>query len=70
MADKQEVIQKWASRDHPTLARAFKEVAVRYELAFRPENLYIADWRTPTVRAFAQIAWEDENGVPNTSPAP
>ena len=57
-------------QDHPGLARAFKEVVVRYELAFRPENLYIADWRAPIVRAFAQIAWEEENGVPNTILAP
>ncbi len=54
----------------PALARAFKEVVVRFSEAFDPKNLYIADWRTPTVRAIAQIAWEEENGVPNVTPAP
>ncbi len=54
----------------PALARAFKEVVVRFDEAFKPEHLYIADWRTPTVRAQAQIAWEEENGVPNVTPAP
>jgi hypothetical protein len=55
--------------DHPTLARAFKEVVVRYALAFRPENLYILDLRTPLVVAIAEEAWE-QNGVPNTILAP
>jgi hypothetical protein len=54
----------------PVLARVFKEVVVRFDEAFKPEHLYIADWRTPTVRAQAQIAWEEENGVPNVTPAP
>lgn len=54
----------------PVLARAFKEVVVRFDEAFKPEHLYIADWRTPTVSAQAQIAWEEENGVPNVTPAP
>jgi hypothetical protein len=61
---------KRTPQDHAELARALKEVFVRYELAFRPVNLYILDLRSPTVRAFAQIAWEDENGVPNTRTAP
>jgi hypothetical protein len=56
-------------QDHPTLARAFKEVVVRYELAFRPENLYILDLRSPMVVAIAEEAW-NENGVPNTTFAP
>ncbi len=56
-------------QDHPTLARAFKEVVVRCELAFRPENLYIIDTRSPMVAAIAEEAWE-QNGVPNTILAP
>jgi hypothetical protein len=60
---------KRTPQDHPKLARAFKEVAVRYELAFRPENLYILDLRSPMVVAIAEEEWA-ENGVPNTRTAP
>jgi hypothetical protein len=56
-------------QDHPTLAQAFKEVVVRYALAFRPENLYILDMRSPMVVAIAGEAWE-QDGVPNTILAP
>jgi len=55
---------------NPALAYALKEVLVRFSESFKPENLYIADWRTPTVHALAQIAWDEENGVPNVAPAP
>ena len=60
---------KRTHQDHPELARAFKEVVVRYELAFRRENLYILDLRSPMVVAIAVEAW-NENGVPNTTFAP
>ena len=46
--------------DNPALARAFKEVVVRYEEAFNPKNLFILDLRSPTVAAFAEIEWEEQ----------
>lgn len=60
-----------APENNPALARALKEVLARFAKAFAPKNLYIADWRTPMVVAFAQIAWEEEeNGAQNVTPAP
>jgi hypothetical protein len=42
----------------PALAQAFKGVVVRYEKAFRPENIYIMDRRSPTLVAIAEAAFE------------
>jgi hypothetical protein len=46
----------------PELAQAFKEVAFRYNTAFRPENIYIMDGREPrTAVAITEVEWEDGN---------
>jgi len=46
-------------QDNPALALAFKEVVVRFEEAFRPENLFVMDWRDSWVAAIAEVAWEE-----------
>ena len=52
---------KGSNAENPEQARIFKEVASRFEKAFRRENIYILDWRTPTVAAIAHASWENCN---------
>lgn len=41
-------------------ARTLKEIVVKFNEAFAPENIYIIDWRSPTVAAIAEVEWEKE----------
>ncbi|MCU1240585.1 MAG: hypothetical protein JWO71_1311 [Candidatus Acidoferrum typicum] len=45
----------------PALAHAFKEVVVRFNESFNPENIYILDLRSPTLIAIAEDEWGKVN---------